>query len=133
MWLSLAWAVLALCALGACTVDRIGPAQDPKHPLASPIIFFAAFTLLQGFFLPLLPALTLLLTTAQLPGPPAVLARLLSHAVCARLASTSYEMYLVHSLVRPYPLHRWVVSSCICCFAHNVLWPLPRADTFVCM
>ncbi|CAL8466626.1 g6162 [Coccomyxa elongata] len=99
MWLSLAWAVLALCVLGACTVDRIGPAQDPKHPLANPIIFFAAFTLVQGFFLPLLPALTLLLITTQLPGPPAVLARLLSHAVCARLASISYEMYLVHSLV----------------------------------
>ncbi|BDA41091.1 hypothetical protein COCOBI_01-7460 [Coccomyxa sp. Obi] len=99
MWLSLAWTVLALCVLGACTVDRIGPTQDPDHPLANPIIFFAAFTIFQGFFLPLLPALTLLLTTMQLPGPPAVLARLLSHAACARLADISYEMYLVHSLV----------------------------------
>ena len=84
----------------ACSLDRIGPVPDPEHPLADPIIFFAAFTLGQGFFLPLLPALTLLLTTMQLPGPLALLTRLLSHGILARLADVSYEMYLLHPVVR---------------------------------
>ncbi len=105
VWLSIAWALLACGVLLACRLDRIGPEQDRNHPLADPVIFFAAFTLGQGFLLPLLPALTLLLTTTHLPGPPALLAKLLSHWLFARLAEISYEMYLLHPLVGPFISH----------------------------
>lgn len=89
--------MLALLVAACLTVGRIGPAQDPGHTLANPAAFTYGFVIMQGLLNPLLAALNLMLTTTQQGG---WLAKFLSSRLMGWLAPITYEMYLIHPLVR---------------------------------
>jgi peptidoglycan/LPS O-acetylase OafA/YrhL len=59
--------------------------------------FCGCFT---GLLSPMLPAMTLVLTTAKQPGPPFGGAKFFSLPLFKWLADITYDIYLIHPLVR---------------------------------
>lgn len=81
-------------------MNKIGYEHDPKHPLADPVMFCIVGTFMIGLLSPLGTALVLVLTTSGQAGLPKKLAKVLSSRPLAKLADLSYDIYLVHPLVR---------------------------------
>ncbi|KAK9907461.1 hypothetical protein WJX75_004077 [Coccomyxa subellipsoidea] len=94
------WVCLILSNFSGCFINKIGPERDSTHMLSNPVILYFAYVFITGVLSPLLPALTLVLTTAKPPvGLSATLARLFSSPVFKWLAEITYDVFLVHPLV----------------------------------
>ena len=88
-------------AFGGCFQYKVGAAHEPDHPLSDRVLFSFAFTFVVGVFCPLVPTCLLALVCSGQPGLSRLLARLLSSRALSALADVSYEVYLLHPLVRP--------------------------------
>ena len=93
---------LAALLVSGCAQNKVGMEADPNHMMADPLLLGVSFTLVAGFLSPLFPALLLVLTTTGEWGTLACgsLGRSLTW-----LSGLSYDIYLLHPLVRP----------CLCC------------------
>lgn len=79
---------------------KLGLVPDPAHPLADPGLLGFAVIFQVGFISPMVTALALVLTTTGQAGLPKLLADALSSQPLLQLADISYDIYLVHPLVR---------------------------------
>ncbi|BDA51507.1 hypothetical protein COCOBI_19-0620 [Coccomyxa sp. Obi] len=93
------WIFLAAFNFAGCFINMVGPHRDPSNPLANPVACAFAYICIQGVLSPLLPALTLVLTTTHQPGASALVAKVLSHHAFVWLADITYDIYLLHPLV----------------------------------
>lgn len=91
-------ALLALI-IADCRTNSYGPAPDPEHPGANLVTLAVGFVLVSGLLQPLLPCLVLLLACAKLPGPSALLGRVLSWGLFRWVSDLSYDVYLLHPIV----------------------------------
>jgi peptidoglycan/LPS O-acetylase OafA/YrhL len=91
--------MLAGLLLGGCAQNKVGLVPEPQHTLADPWVLGFAFTFIAGFLSPLLPALLLALSTTH---EQEALACGLSSRTLTWLGGISYDIYLLHPLVRVY-------------------------------
>lgn len=89
--------------MGGSAQQKIGLEHDPAHPTADPVILGGAIILQMGLISPLFTVFSLLLTTSGQTGLSKRLADALSNQLLARVADLSYDMYLLHPLVRALP------------------------------
>jgi peptidoglycan/LPS O-acetylase OafA/YrhL len=103
--------VLLALVLAAMPEPKIGLNPDPAHKLGDPVMLFAGYVLMVGLLQPLLPALLLLMVTTGQGGGWQRLTRVLSAPAFLSFASITYDIYLLHVLVRCPPYHTNVLSA----------------------
>lgn len=113
--LAAAAAALLLLVLGMAAEPKTGFEPDAGHSMSQPATLFIGVVLLSGLLQPLLPALVVLMaTTAQLGSAWAHAASSLSRPPFLSFADITYDIYLLHPLVRlaPCPMNT-VHAACM--------------------
>ena len=92
--------MLLAVVLAMLTEPKIGFKPDPDHKMADPILLFIGYVLMVGLLQPLLPALLLLMVTTGQGGGWQRLTHVLSAPAFMSFSSLTYDIYLLHALVR---------------------------------
>ena len=105
-----------MLVLGMAAEPKIGFEPDATHRMSEPAALVVGVVLLTGLVQPLLPALTIVMaTTAQAGSAWAAAASFLSQPPLLAFADITYDMYLLHPLVRLSSCPDTLYHGCLCC------------------